>query len=149
MFLAGGKMRLLFTVNWWAVLVCVVLSMVSGTLWYNPKTFFPIWWQGIGQPEMKQPEKNNMALVWGLTLMTSLLQVVGLAVLINIVGLIFGNFSMGVGICTGALVWLGIVAPTNLVNKLFAGYPFKVWMIEAGNHLLNFVLFGAILGIWR
>jgi Protein of unknown function (DUF1761) len=52
------------------------------------------------------------------------------------------------GIVTGALIWAGFVAPTYLVNKLFAGHPIYVWVIETGNHLLNFVLFGLILAIW-
>ena len=52
--------------------------------------------------------------------------------------------------CDGrSLLWLGFVAPTYLVNKLFAGHGLKVWAIEVGNHLVNFILFGAILGAWR
>jgi hypothetical protein len=47
------------------------------------------------------------------------------------------------------MLWLGFVAPTNLVNKLFAGHGLKIWAIEAGNHFVNLVLFGAILGAWR
>jgi hypothetical protein len=49
----------------------------------------------------------------------------------------------------GFMLWLGFIAPTYLVNKLFAGHGLKVWAIEAGNHLVNFLLFGAILGAWR
>jgi len=139
----------LFQINWWAVLVCVVLSMASGTLWYNPKTFFPVWWKGIGNPEMKSPGNSNMTVVWVLTILTSVLQAVGLAVAINLAELVFGQATLIMGIITGGLVWLLIVAPTNLVNKLFAGFGFKVWAIEAGNHLLNFILFGALLGLWR
>ncbi len=29
------------SINWLAVVVCVVVSMISGSLWYNPKTFSP------------------------------------------------------------------------------------------------------------
>jgi hypothetical protein len=139
-----------FSINWWAVLVCVILSMASGTLWYNPKTFFPTWWKGIGKSEAKQPgNNNNMLPVWVLTLLSSLLQVIGLAIALNLVGKAFGGVTVLMGILTGVLIWLFIVAPTNLVNKLFAGFPFRVWAIEAGDHLLNFVLFGLVLGLWR
>ncbi len=30
------------SVNWLAVLACVVVSMISGSLWYNPKTSSPL-----------------------------------------------------------------------------------------------------------
>jgi len=37
------------SVNWLAVVVCVVLAMISGLVWYHPKLFFPAWWEGIGK----------------------------------------------------------------------------------------------------
>jgi len=37
---------------------------------------------------------------------------------------------------------------TSLTNKVFAG-QLKAWMLETGNHLIVFVLFGAILGAWQ
>ena len=138
-----------FSINWLAVLACVVISMVSGSLWYNPKTFFPYWWKAIGKGEGQQPGTSNMAVTWGLTVLASLVQAVALAVVLNIVEALHGGMSLLSGALTGALLWLGIVAPTYLVNKLFAGHGFKVWAIEVGNHLVNFVLFGALLGVWR
>lgn len=136
------------SINWLAVVVCVVVSMISGTIWYNPKTFFPIWWKGIGktgEPGMA----GNMGLTWGLTILSSLVQATLMAVMVNALGSATGGPSLASGITTGFLLWLGFVAPTNLVNKLFAGHGLKVWAIEAGNHLVNFLLFGAILGVWR
>jgi hypothetical protein len=47
------------------------------------------------------------------------------------------------------MLWLGFVATTNLVNNLFAGRGFKVWSIEAGNHLVYLLISGALLSIWR
>jgi hypothetical protein len=135
-------------INWLAVLVCVVVSMISGTIWYNPKTFFPIWWKGIGktgEPGMA----GNMGLTWGLTILASLVQAIFMAVMVNALGSLTGGPSLASGLIAGFLLWLGFVAPTNLVNKLFAGHGLKIWAIEAGNHLVNFLLFGAILGAWR
>jgi hypothetical protein len=50
------------SINWFAVVACVLVSMISGTLWYNPKTFFPIWWKGIGKTEQDAPGTSNMNL---------------------------------------------------------------------------------------
>jgi hypothetical protein len=52
------------------------------------------------------------------------------------------------GMMTGFMLWFGFTAATSLTNKLFAG-QLKAWALETGNHLLNFILFGAILGAWR
>lgn len=139
------------SINWLAVLACVVVSMLSGSIWYHPKTFFPAWWQGIGKGAGERPGAgSNMGLTWGLTILSSIVQAVAMAFLVNALGsLMKSGISLSSGMLTGFMLWLGIVAPTSLVNKLFAGYSLKVWAIEAGNHLLNFLLFGAILGVWH
>ena len=49
----------------------------------------------------------------------------------------------------GFMLWLGFIAPTYLVNKLFAGHGLKVWLIEIGNHFVNFLIFGALLAVWK
>lgn len=140
----------LSTINWWAVLVCVIASMVSGSLWYNPRTLFNTWWKGIGRAEGEVPGMESMGVTWTLTVLSSFVQAVAMALMVNAIGgLMTGGITAGSGALTGFMLWLGFIAPTYLVNKLFAGHGFQVWAIEVGNHLLNFVLFGAILGAWR
>ena len=91
-----------------------------------------------------------MGLTWALTVLSSFVQAVFMALLVNAMGsMTTGGPTLVSGATVGFILWLGFVAPTYLVNKLFAGHGLKVWAIEAGNHLVNFVLFGAILGAWR
>jgi hypothetical protein len=140
----------LSSINWLAVVVCVVVSMISGSLWYNPKTFFPIWWKGIGKTGDASPGGNgSMAVMWGMTVLGSFVQAVFMSLAVTAMGKLSGGATLVSGLTTGFMLWLGFVAPTYLVNKLFAGHGFKVWAIEVGNHLVNFLLFGAILGAWR
>lgn len=142
---------LTFSINWLAVLVCVVISMVSGSLWYNPKTFFPMWWKGIGKTEKDDPgTATNMGVVWGLTVLSSLVQAVFIGLMVNwLGGQLPGGINIGNGALVGLMLWAGVVAPTYMVNKMFAGHGFKIWAIEVGNHLVNFVLFGMVFGLWR
>ena len=139
------------SINWLAVVVCVVVSMISGTIWYNPKTFFPTWWKGIGKSDTEQPGSGGgMAMTWTLTVLASVVQAVFMSLMVTAMGSMTpGGATLASGALAGFILWLGFVAPTNLVNKLFAGHGLKIWAIEAGNHLVNFVLFGAILGAWR
>ena len=130
------------SVNWLAVIVCVVLAMVSGFIWYHQKLFFPAWWEGIGKSG--EPGNPN-PMIYVFSLLAAVVQAVSVAFLVNLMG----STTAVSGALAGFMLWLGFVAPTNLVNKLFAGHGFKVWAIEAGNHLLNFLIFGAILAVWR
>lgn len=137
----------LSSINWLAVVACVVVSMISGSIWYNPKTFFPTWWAVVGKGE--QPGMENMAMTWALTVLSSFVQAVAMSFMVDAMGGLMGGVNAMTGMSTGFMLWLGYIAPTYLVNKLFAGHGLKIWAIEIGNHLVNFVLFGAILGAWR
>ena len=72
-----------------------------------------------------------------------------MSLMVTAMGSLTGGATLASGVLAGFMLWLGFIAPTYLVNKLFAGHGLKIWAIEAGNHLVNFVLFGAILGAWR
>jgi hypothetical protein len=134
------------SVNWLAVVVCVIVAMVSGAVWYHPAVFFKAWWQGIGRTEADTPDPNPVIYVF--TIMAAFVQAVAVSFMLNVMD-VMGSNTIGGGMGVGFMLWLGFVAPTNLVNKLFAGHGFKVWVIEAGNHLVNLLLFGAILAVWR
>jgi hypothetical protein len=136
------------SINWLAVVACVVVSMISGSLWYNPKTFFPAWWKVVGAGR-EQPGMENMGMTWALTVLASFVQAVFMSLMVTAMGGMTGGATLVSGATAGFMLWLGFVAPTYLVNKLFAGHGLKIWAIEIGNHLVNFVLFGAILGAWR
>lgn len=92
---------------------------------------------------------QNMGMTWTLTILSSLVQAIAMAFMVNAMGKFMGGPSLASGASTGFMLWLGFIAPTYLVNKLFAGHGLKIWAIEVGNHLVNFLLFGAILGAWQ
>ena len=131
------------SVNWLAVIVCVVVAMLSGFIWYHPAVFFKAWWRGIGKSESDPGNPNPMIYVF--TILAAFVEAASVSFLLNTMG----SATLASGLGAGFMLWLGFVAPTNLVNKLFAGQGFTVWLIEAGNHLVNLMLFGAILAVWR
>ena len=132
--------------NWLAVVVCVVVAMMSGFIWYHPAVFYRAWWRGIGKGDADPGDPNPMIYVF--TLIAAFVQAVAVGLMLNVMAVMGSNTIAG-GMAAAFMLWLGFVAPTNLVNKLFAGHGFKVWAIEAGNHLVNSLLFGAILAVWR
>jgi hypothetical protein len=137
------------SINWLAVVVCVIVSMVVGSLYFNPKTFFPAWWKAIGKTDKDDPRMTNMGMMWGLTILAALVQAIFMALMVNAMGSMTpGGATLGSGAMAGFILWFGFVVPSSLVNKIFAN-QLKAWVIEMGNHLITFVLFGAILGAWH
>ena len=133
-------------VKWWMLLVGVFVSMLTGSLWYNPKTFFPVWWAGIGKGDT-QPGMENMGMVWGLTMLAAGLKTYFIGVAINLFAPVLAPMNLLSGLEVGFLLWVGVIVPTYLTNHLFTGYPFKVYFIEVGNHLLDYLIMGAIFAV--
>ena len=138
------------SINWLAVLACVVASMIIGGVWFGPKTFFPIWWKAIGKSDNEDASDSSlgMGLTWGLIVFCAFVQAVFMALMVNAMGSMSGGATLGSGAMAGFLLWLGFVAPSSLTNKLFAD-RLEAWVLEAGNHLVTFVVMGAILGAWH
>jgi hypothetical protein len=135
------------SINWLAVAAGVVASMVIGGVWFGPKTFFPIWWKAIGKSDKEDPSGSSlsMGVTWGLIIFCSFVQAVFMNLMVQAMGSMSGGVSLASGALAGFLLWLGFVAPSSLTNKLFADRV-KAWVLEAGNHLITFVVMGAIAG---
>ena len=133
------------SINWLAVIVSVIASMIIGSIWYHPAVFYKPWLATLGKSWENRPQ-GAMVSMYAFTILASLVEAIALA-------LVFQNHLGGTSAVAGAtagfLIWLGFVAPTNLVNKLFAGQGWKGWLIEAGNHLVYLLVAGAILGAWH
>ncbi len=71
------------TINWLAVLACVIFAMLSGSVWYHPKTFFPIWWKGLGKAEATGTMTGAGPMLWVWTILAVLVEVVGVSFLIR------------------------------------------------------------------
>ena len=134
-------------INWLAVVACVVASMIIGGVWFGPKTFFPIWWKAIGKSDSEDASGSSigMGLTWGLIVLSSFVQAVFVSLFVTAMGSLTGGATLASGASAGFMLWLGFVAPSSLTNKLFAD-RLKAWVLEAGNHLVTFVVMGAIAG---
>ena len=127
-------------VNWLAVLLCGVSSMILGGLWYSPLLFARPWQRGAGLSD-EQLAGANMALIFGLAFLLSLLAATVFALFL---GREMGLWpSVAAGAAAGAF-WVGA---SFGINYLFERRSVSHWLINAGYHTLQFALFGLILGL--
>ena len=126
-------------VNWIAVLLCGVSSLVLGGIWYAPPVFGRAWQRLAGVSDAAVAG-SSMAMIFGLTFLLSL-------VAASVFALFLGpNFGLGPAIAAGASAGLCWVATSYGINYLFERRPFGLWLINGGYHTVQFTLFGAILG---
>lgn len=126
--------------NWFAVLAAAVSAFLVGGLWYGP-LFKKAWCREAGvDPDVAPPHPARIfATAFGCSLLAALMFAVAMP----------PGASAADGFGAGFVVGLFFVAMSFGINYAFAGRSVKLWMIDSGYHILQFALYGLILGAWR
>jgi hypothetical protein len=129
--------------NYLAVLVGAVVSVVIGALWYMPALFGNGWMSAIGKTkEQVEKDFSPLKIVWALIF--GFVISYGLARLLVWSG---KNTPVG-GLEVGLLACIGFVLTTTGVHHVFESRPAKLTIIYTLHHLVEFLAIGLILGAW-
>jgi hypothetical protein len=124
--------------NIWIVFLAAVSSFLVGGLWYSPILFGKTWNRENGSP----PTSAHPAKVFGVSFVFSLLAAACFAMLVG------PDPTLEASLRMGALVGIGFVAASFGINYQFAQRSFKLWLIDGGYHVAQFLLFGVVFGLW-
>ena len=129
-------------INWAAFAVVYVIGFVVSSIWFGPKTFYPIWWKLMGDRPMPTRETQTTPAValFGLTMIGLFVQVAAVALLVQVLEILGALIGLFVGL-VGAFASLG--------HRMFAGHGVKVWAIEVTPDVIVAVIAGIILSLWR
>lgn len=125
--------------NYWAILLAAVTSFLLGGLWYSPALFGRIWNRENGGV----PPPSHPAKVFGISFLFSLLAAYIFALFVG------PDPHWHLAVHKGLLVGAGMVAASFGINYQFAQRSFKLWLIDGGYHVVQFMLFGLVLGLWH
>ena len=130
-------------INYWAVLVAVVINMVVGALWYSKGLFGSHWSKltGIKLEDMRKQGNAGIAI----SVVTSLITAFILAHFVRYAG----ATSFSDGLVTGFWLWLVFIAAMLASSYVFEGRPWKLWTINAGYWLVVLLINGGLLASWR
>jgi len=131
-------------INYWAVVLATISSMVVGTVWYARG--FPTGkeWIRLTKDTKKVPRSLNSSLV--VAVLTSLMLAYVLAHVTYISYKFFGNSFMNAALGTAFWLWLGIALTRVAVRDSFEGRPYKLSAINAGNDLVTMLVMALIIG---
>lgn len=131
------------TINWMAVAVAAVSNFVLGGLWYS-KMLFGKAWQEENNLTDDDLKRGNMAKIFGLSFLWSVIMSFNLAMFLN-----DSKTDTAWGMTAGFLAGFGWVAMAIFTIGLFEHKSWRYMLINAGYMVVSFVLMGFILGIWR
>ncbi len=137
----------MLSVNYWAILVSAIASMVIGSIWYGP-LFGKLFMREMGMDKWNKEKQAAMKKTMGLTYAAQF--IASLVMFYTLAGLMagFGQMSVSGGLLIAFIVWAGFVVPTKLGDALWAGNKTLFWL-GIGNMLVTLLAVGAIVGAWR
>jgi hypothetical protein len=137
------------SLNWVAILVAAVSTMVVGFLWYSPLLFAKPWMREMGyDPNDKaktEEMKKSAGKAYGGSFVASLISAFTLALILH--GLRAEDWHFGV--MASFHIWLGFVATVQFTGALFAKQSMKLFAINTGYQLVCYLVMGTILTVWK
>ena len=131
------------TINYWAMLACVAASMALGYVWYSMPVFGRTWMQLIGKTEEELKKGTGPAM--GIALVLSF---IAAYVFAHVLDYVSAETWME-GVTTAGWMWFGFIFAIVWMQNIFAQRPFKLTVINSGYHLVQFLIFGIILTLWK
>ena len=136
-------------INYWAVLVCGILAMGVGMVWYGP-LFGKKWIQIIGADAIdlaaRKKMQKNAGPLYVVQFLLTLFQVWVLAYYI-------AGWQEAPGLINALWIWAAFVVPIIAGSAMWNNDSGRVawarFLIQAGYQLIMFVIFGLVLGMWR
>lgn len=158
--------------NWIAIFVSALVTLVIGSIWYNPKVFGTIWMKENGLT-VEELQSGNMLKIFGLTYIFSLLIVITeMSLTIHqsgAVGMIGGDMKINEalpsfkafmadygtafrtfkhGALHGFISGLFFALPIIGINGLFERKSWKYIWIHAGFWIVTLTIIGSLVCGW-
>lgn len=134
-------------VNWLAVVLATISSMVVGSIWYSPKVFGSTWMKlaKINFDPAKRKEAWKPIL---LTLVVSFITAYVLAHVAFLSNQFFGNSFLQDSLSTAFWMWLGFTAARFITHDAFEGRPARLTALNVSHELVTILIMGLIIGLF-
>ena len=129
-------------INWLAVLLAFVSSMVIGFVWYMPAVLGRRWMQAIGKTEDDLKNIDGGAGIWVPMMLAA-------AVTSNLLAILLSALDINTfwaGAVFALIIAVVFRAGGHVIHNGFAGRPSTVTVIDSGHDILAMTVAGAIIG---
>ena len=136
-------------INWWAVALAPVASMVVGMIWYAKPVFGNMWAQLVKLDEKRQREGMAKAMFGAVAASLVTGWVLAHATFLSnyFYGPQQGYSWMSSALMTAFFMWLGFQLTMAIVHDGFEQRPMKLTLLTAGNQLATMLATGLVIGL--
>ena len=133
-------------INWLAVVLAAVSSMVVGFVWYAKPVFGRRWMRLSGITEEQTQKGAALPLI--ITFIVSFLTAAVLAGSAALAQHFYqGNFLLN-AVLTSVILWIGFTAARMLTHDLFDRRPSSLTVLNLAHELVTLVVMGLIIGLF-
>lgn len=133
-------------INYLAVVLATLSSMVVGTIWYTPKVFGNYWMKKSGVT----PSGNSRDAIRPI-LVTVVVSFVTAWVLAGASWISFefygGSFLLN-AVVTAAILWAGFTAARFVTHDQFDNRPAGLTVLNVAHELVTVLVMAVIIGVW-
>lgn len=133
-------------INYWAVIVATLSSMVVGAIWYTPRVFGRYWMKATGVTMSGNRSDALVPLVG--TLLVSFVTAWVLAGAVFISKEFYGGSFLGNSLVTALVLWAGFTAARFVTHDLFDRRPSGLTILNISHELVTIVVMALIIGVW-
>lgn len=132
-------------VNWLAVVLATLSTMVIGSVWYTPKVFGTMWMRLAKVKPSGNPKDAVKPIL--LTLLVSFITAFVLAHVIYLANAFFHNSFLTDALGTAFWLWLGLTAARFITHDAFEGRPWKLTLLNVAHEFVTIMVMGLIIGL--
>jgi len=130
-------------INWWAVILATLSSMVIGSVWYMPKVF-GAWWERAARIE--KPANGLYAI--GVAIVMSFIGAWVLAGAAAIAHHFYGGSFLANSLITAIILWAGFTAARFITHDSFENRPRALTLLNIVHELVTFLVMALIIGLF-
>ena len=133
-------------INYWAVILATLSSMLVGTIWYTPKVFGNYWMKASRvKPSGKASDAVGPIIT---TVIVSFITAWVLAGAAFIAWDFYGGGFLWATIVTAVVLWAGFTAARFITHDAFDQRPSGLTMLNIAHELVTVVVMAIIIGVW-
>ena len=133
-------------INYWAVLLATLSSMLVGTIWYA-RGVFGTRWAKLANVDMDRPGSSAVGPIV-VTVLVSFVTAWVLAGASTIAWHFYGGGYLVAAMFTAFILWAGFTAARMITHDAFEGRPSALTTMNIGHELVTVVVMGLIIGVW-
>lgn len=132
-------------INWLAVILATVSTMVVGSIWYTPKVFGNYW---MRVAKVNPGEAKSAVAPILTTLVVSFISAWVLAGATFLAFEFYGGSYLVNALLTALILWGGFTAARFITHDAFEGRPAGLTILNCAHELVTFLVMALIIGLF-